>query len=232
MSAFLTMCAYQKEVESKILSRLSPHLRILSLFEDFNEDYPYSDAEIGRITNPSLGAALAQASLGLENLSSSFNVDAESFFRAIQPSWNWDRLETLTLTSRLLTSSNLNTQAAITGMLCSAGAAALRMPHLRVMEIWSGCRGAAHLFRYEKESCSIVWKGTRKLALNPKVLHVWETVTLTKTGRKPRFDSQIMDVTIDSHGSAIHHLGLCPLVIHPNSLRQIQREINSSTLFW
>lgn len=220
-----------------LLSHLPPRLRVMSLFEDFNEDYPHAfqnltpgfpllDAEIVRTPDPSVGAALAQASLGLEKLSSAFNVDAESFFQAVQPSWTWDRLETLVLTSRLLSLSNHN-QSAVTSMLCNASVAALRMPKLQVLEIWSGYRHIACLFRYHPGS--VLWKSTNHLTFEPQALHAWETVALTKTGVKLRVDNHILNVPIDSHGSAIHHLGLSPLVVHPNSLQQIRREIENST---
>ncbi len=70
-------------------------LRKVVFFEAFNGDYmsvfqgnTLLDAECVRRADFGVNGALAEASLGFEQLSASFIVDARWFFKARRPSWS------------------------------------------------------------------------------------------------------------------------------------------------
>ena len=140
-----------------IKSHLPISLKRLTLFEDFNEDlnaafprgspYPF---QFTRVPKPSVGTALAKASLCLEQLSAAFLVDAKDFFQAYQPGWIWKDLVSLALTSRLVNSTEHLTKY-INNMLYAAGVAARNMPKLQTMKIWQGRMGHVCdcVFRYQ-----------------------------------------------------------------------------------
>ncbi|KAM5356646.1 hypothetical protein ACJ41O_003292 [Fusarium nematophilum] len=99
-------------------------LKRISVFEDFNEDYiglllpgnswytvRLDEVDPVRVTIPEVGAAFASRSLDLEYLSVSFMADARHFFEARRPEWRWDHLQTLVLTSRLLTNTSCTLHA-------------------------------------------------------------------------------------------------------------------------
>lgn len=227
-----------------LVSHLPPGVRAITLFDDFDEDFPdpfqRSTPSFPMLdTELEINACLAQTSTRLEQLSVSFNVDAELFFQsATAPgsrSWTWDRLDTLALTSRLLgprRARGLQGASALTKLLCNAGAAALRMPKLNLIEIWDGSRGNACLFRYHRElySCSVTLKGTWLPSLGPLVLQAWDKVALEQTGRELELhiEDQLIGSNIDCHSTAASRLDLSPLVMHPASLRQIQQETKNS----
>lgn len=103
-------------------------LKRLTLFEDFNEDFNgafQGDSilygELVRTANPSLGTAVTKTGLFLERLSASFLIDAK------------DSTEDPT---------------AINNILHAAGVVARIIPKLRIIEIWSGGKGQASVFRY------------------------------------------------------------------------------------
>lgn len=95
----------ETENQALIESFPSTELCKLTIFENFNEVYPerYFDCPVVRVPNPAVSQKLARASLHLTMLSASFMADASHFFAARQDSWTWDRLTSLTLTSRVLT---------------------------------------------------------------------------------------------------------------------------------
>ncbi|KAH6608972.1 peroxisomal abc transporter [Trichoderma cornu-damae] len=156
----------------------------------FLEDHEYGEATIPepsgsaeeaptRKPNPYFGAALASRSLGFENLSASFLVEARDFFRAYKPEWIWRDLRSLTLTSQYLDSQRSSHE--INGMLQAAGEAALAMPMLQTLEIWNGGAGQAAIFRYHGgrgEAAVIAWTGTWDLVFSPHVVAAWQRVGL------------------------------------------------------
>ncbi|GAB1312162.1 F-box domain-containing protein [Madurella fahalii] len=83
---------HDEEYRTMIEAHLPKRLKRLSIFEDYNDDFialfqgaSLLQADPIRITEPRVGAALAYRSLDLEQLSVSFMVDAQHFFRARQP---------------------------------------------------------------------------------------------------------------------------------------------------
>jgi len=221
-----------------ILTSLPKTLQTLTIFEDFNEDYnivhcfhyitrewPFPP-ELVKTPNPSIGAALAYRSVGLERLFASYMVDANDFLKACKPNWMWDKLTALTLTSNLLPLCNPQ-PFAINQMLVNAGTAALRMPQLRKMVIWNGMKRNACAFRYQvtANSTTLGWCGTWDLELDVDVLNVWREATLRHTRHELSvLTSRSLDKQdIGSHAAAIRELNLNE-VIHPVSLEQILRE--------
>ncbi|KAM0255675.1 hypothetical protein ACHAQJ_005519 [Trichoderma viride] len=129
-----------------------------------------------RQPNPYFGIALANKSLGFENLSATFLVEASDFFRAYKPEWIWRDLRSLTLTSQYLDSKR--DFGEINGMLQAAGEAALAMPMLQTLEIWNGGVGHAAIFEYhgERGEAAISWTSTWDLFINPHVIDAWQRV--------------------------------------------------------
>ncbi|KAH6995137.1 hypothetical protein EDB80DRAFT_586633 [Ilyonectria destructans] len=211
---------------------LPKRLKRLSVFEDFNENYlalfqvqpsdiPYIDPDEVRITTPEVGAAFAARSLKLEQLSVSFIADAQYFFEACQPQWRWNHLQSLTLTSRLMSPKSFPLQ--ITYMLQNAGKAAFFMPRLEVMTMWNSIKGEACAFTYRKKDGLITWRGTWEFKLEHTVLKVWKRAVQEYGRHEFRVETQLLDCEIRSHGDAIYYLDL-PSVIDPLSMRQIRRE--------
>lgn len=207
------------------------------LFEDFNEDYisvfrevrPFLETEPFRKANFDISRIIAEASLDLEHLSTSFIVDARYFFQARQQIWVWIRLKSLLLTSRLLYPDR--SHAKMNDLFQAAAAAAMEMPMLNVMELWNGGKGFAGVFRYQASKgngpATITWRGNWDLSLEARVIPLWEGVTIKRGLRE---DLQVVkelldaDVVMKSHGDSIHHLGLVNQAVHPVSLWQIQKE--------
>ncbi|KAL8894158.1 MAG: hypothetical protein Q9207_008540, partial [Kuettlingeria erythrocarpa] len=124
-------------------------LRKLVLFENSDDEFVTAiqgvhrdyDAEPVRVADITVSKALAEASLGFEQLSASFIADARWFFEARQPCWAWNQLTSLVLTSRLL--NPYQSHAVVNDLLQAAAAAAMAMPMLTTMELWNGGKGIA-----------------------------------------------------------------------------------------
>ncbi|KAF6810342.1 hypothetical protein CSOJ01_06413 [Colletotrichum sojae] len=208
----------------------------LNIFENFNESYPQNifgvECSAIRVSNPAVSHELARTSLKLTTLSASFMADASYFFEAtnMNSSWKWDNLTHLALTSRVLVDDqDAASTAGISDMLRGAAAAALRMPKLETMELWTGRCGLAMLFRYQKargmQPAIITVRGTFDLALDPAVTKAWDAVASRDRGGEVVCQSSLIDPrTILSQGDAICQLGLSIEVIRPVSLQQILHE--------
>ncbi|KFY13394.1 hypothetical protein V492_03300 [Pseudogymnoascus sp. VKM F-4246] len=130
--------------------RLPQTLKRLLVFEDFNENLAAIlnvTSSLGMLfTGPQLGDYFAPPSLNLEQLSISYMTSAEEFFRACSPTWKWQNLQSLALTSRFIIPTGLGQD--INDLLCRAGALALQMPKLHTLALWNGGRGIAAAFIY------------------------------------------------------------------------------------
>jgi hypothetical protein len=172
-----------------IETHLPKGLKRISLFEDFNEDYitqfqasilqAMLQVDAARIAEPVLSAAFAYRSLDLEQLSVSFIVEARHFFRACQPLWAWNNLQSLVLTSRILTPRA--NRGNIFDLLEDAGAAALCMPRLHIMALWNCGEGGACVFIYRKE-CNTKFglKSNRRLRYHQFPWRGYASVELTR----------------------------------------------------
>ncbi|KAK7413831.1 hypothetical protein QQX98_007325, partial [Neonectria punicea] len=105
---------------------------------------------------------------------------------------------------------------------------------LQKMNVWNGTKGNACAFRYEASDdlTAVGWHGTWDLALESEVIDVWKTVARCHTGKDLTVHkNRLLDKSmIVSHAIAIRELGLSKDVIHPVSLKQIQKE--TERYFW
>ncbi|KAF4866651.1 hypothetical protein CGCSCA1_v013531 [Colletotrichum siamense] len=221
---------------TRILPKKFKNLRKLVIFENFSQKYPELLApQLGvqpiQMPTPKVGKAIAHVSLQLEHLSASFIVDASHFFSSCEPSWKWSNLTSLALTSRLLAPDATTTQ--IGAMLRTAAKVAMRMPNLRVMEIWDGREGLAALFQYKSmghgQRPVITWRATWDYALESSVIQAWKAVGMEHQGEHHWNDcivvKELLNVDdVRCHGDGIHHLKLSSSVIRPVSLHQIRTE--------
>ncbi|KAK1845891.1 hypothetical protein CCHR01_11501 [Colletotrichum chrysophilum] len=232
-------CACEKmDIDYQLLfeSFASTKLRKLVIFENFTQKYPeLSDPDLEydpiRTPVPCMAKALAKASLQLEILSVSFMVDASHFLCGCECLWEWPNLTSWTLTSRLLAPNESTTK--IGDMLRTAAQVAMRMPNLRVMEIWNGQEGLAALFQYKSmghgQRPVITWRATWDYALQPSVIQAWKAVGIEHQGEHHWNDcvvfKELLNVgDVRCHGDAIHHLKLSSSVIRSVSLHQIRTE--------
>lgn len=238
MNAEINQLTLPAEYQELLSTSLPQQVDVLSMFEDFNDDYNTiyctDDIPTGYPFPPEMirtpcsvsGPLLAKQSLALRKLFASYFIDASQVFEACKLDWTWPNLTTLALTSNTMVPSTNHEET--NSLLVAAGTVALRMPKLTRMEIWNGRKGIASLFRYlaAPGSTSIEWCGTWNLQLDTNVLEAWKKVAQTNTEyilsvRKPR----ILDKdVITSHAMAILKLELADGVIHPVSLEQIRRE--------
>ncbi|THC96698.1 hypothetical protein EYZ11_003804 [Aspergillus tanneri] len=218
----------------KLLWTVFPQtLKSLSLFKDFNEHFIYEfhgpaefHDELFRDIDPSVGFALAAKSQRLEHLSAGFIVDATSFFIGIRRNWGWDNLLTLALTSNLF-QPDMDLEG-VNELLFLAGKAALKMPQLRVMELWNGGHGFGSIFRYDRRDdfASVTWlSSVLKLQFRVGVVDVWNEVAHHHDRPGVRFFVETLDRNgLLSHGDTINMLVLRYEVLDPMSLYQIVME--------
>ena len=214
-------------------------LKTISVFEDFDEKLlgifqrqgglsSYIHPDPVRVPLPAVGAAFAARSRQLESLSVAFIADARHFFNGCQPQWRWDNLQSLALTSRLMTPTSC--AGDINNLLQDAGKAALCMPKLQRMTLWNGAKGEACAFVYSKKDASIIWRGTWQMKLELHVVQAWEQVARMDTVnglRGLQIETILLDCDIRSHGDAVYHLNLRS-VLDPVSLKQIRMENSRS----
>lgn len=190
------------------------------MHEDFSQGYRDKITKTDRL----VAAELAEASVQLERLETSFFVSAKHFFRACQPEWVWWRLYSLSLTSWLLMSPD-NTPE-INALLTAAGGTALRMPRLRLMEIWGADTGVASVFRYRTaaDSTAITWRGTWLPVLAPQVVAAWRKVATEHVHTHVRHELEVRYEMVEaadeiaSHLDAIAYLRLHSKVIDQTTL--------------
>ncbi|KAM5348805.1 hypothetical protein ACJ41O_008628 [Fusarium nematophilum] len=209
----------------------------LSVFEDFSNNLIEAlgndlqamfmggmELESDRIVDRRIGAAFASRSLDLEQLSVSYMVNAEDFFQACEPTWTWQRLRSLALTTGLLRPAESRRE--VDALLYKAGITALRMPRLHTLVLWDGAEGNACAFIYHsgRDRAYLTWRSTWDMELSPRVVEVWQSVALERHPCVLRVSKQQVDGVIGSHGDAIYHLGLPCQVLAPASLWQIRRE--------
>ncbi|KAK7935126.1 hypothetical protein PG985_000621 [Apiospora marii] len=158
-------------------------------------------------------------------------LHAEELSQHCQAAWRWKHLESLALTSQLL-QNDWDTHNELETLLCRAGVLARKMPKLHTLVLWNGGKGhaCAFIYRVDRGSASITWRGTWHFNLSPRVVKSWQLAA----SRLPRSHCSELDVKHDdipgvrtSHGDAIYRLKLPCQVIDPASLWQIRREANT-----
>lgn len=181
------------------------------------------------LTRP-ISQMAAETSLKLEHFSGAFLIEAEQFFSSRKPSWEWNSLQSLVLTSELIAPESDLSE--IEQMLKNAAAAAMRMPQLDTMEIWNGRKALASLFKYESSrsqtNATITWRSTWELCIPGPVIQAWKAVAQQHRACKLTVRTELLDIRgkLESHGDAIHYLQLSTPVLRPVSLQQIRTEHN------
>ena len=205
----------------------SDQVRQMVTFESFHGDNPTMSLAV-RAAAVDIAYAVAEASLGLEHLAASFVSDASHFVDACQK-WNiWPRLESLALISNVLTSQQQ--PVCINDLLEKVALVAMKMPRLKLTELWNGRAGFAGAFQYQifesDRTAKMTWRSTWDLPLEPRVLKAWQAVASERVDCKLQIVTEILDanVVITSQADAIRYRMLLSTVVHPVSLWQIQRE--------
>ncbi|KAF2877748.1 hypothetical protein BDV95DRAFT_600450 [Massariosphaeria phaeospora] len=213
-------------------------MKRMTIFEDLNETYITAnstglhatmDAEPVRTTSTKLTRQLAEASLGLQHLSAAFIIDARQFGQVRQPSWIWEQLQTLSITSRDLVPYQ---GPKVNDLIYSAAQAIKTMPKLQTMELWNGGLGHAAVFRYKSGKpggggFAIAWRASWALQFEPRVVAAWESVAGTSrdAGQYLQIDNELLaPAQIRSHGEAVLILELEIEVACSVSIQQIHRE--------
>ncbi|KAL8740532.1 MAG: hypothetical protein Q9190_006782 [Brigantiaea leucoxantha] len=151
--------------------------------------------------------ALVEASLGLEHLAASFVSDASHFFDACQTWSIWPKLESLALTSNVLTPQQQPVY--INDLLEKIALVAMKMPRLKSMELWNGRAGFAGVFQYQifesDQTAKITWRSTWDLPLEPRILKAWQAVASERVYCKLQIVTEMLNanIVITSHGDAI-----------------------------
>lgn len=220
---------------SAIQDTLPSHVRTVSIFEDFNDqlalalrsdDTPYSHlVTTDPIADIMLVRALASKSRGIEHLSISHMIDAQQFLDSCRRSYTWPHLQSLILTSSILTWTTPKKD--ISTLLCNAGVAALSMPLLESLVLWNsrGREACAIIYHRKKASrlATLTWRGTWDLELSHDVVKSWQKVTFSDSCQL-RIKNERVQGVINSHGDAVYHLRLPGGVLDPVSMQQIRQE--------
>lgn len=224
---------------SVIQGALPSHVKTVSVFEDFNDQFALAlrsdplnwlllerdiDLIAPPIATPMLAEVFASKSREFEHLSISYMIDAQQFFNSCQLSYTWHHLQSLTLTSLILTRTAPPPK--IFTLLHNASLAALTMPQLESMVLWNGKYGEACAFFYHRKKGSkqatLTWRGTWKLELSHDVVESWQKVA--SDFHDLRVQNEQVQGVVNSRGDAIFHLRLPGGVIDPVSLWQIRQE--------
>ncbi|KAL8658705.1 MAG: hypothetical protein Q9226_000819 [Calogaya cf. arnoldii] len=228
-----------RDKDTQIIFKLPSfrQLKRLVLFEDFDdhhdaafEDFPYYlHAEPVRTPDVAFSEALAEVSLKVEHLSASFNVEAKWFLQASQPSWVWEKLTSLVLTSDLFGPEG--SHAVINNLLRAAAKAAKQMPALKSMELWNGGWRHGCVFQFQSSRgirpAEILWRATYDLPLGISTIDDWKDVARQHDAQCDfRVSKELLDPKLfESHGDASQLLRLLQPVICPVSAWQIRKEI-------
>ncbi|KAI1207102.1 uncharacterized protein F4807DRAFT_214097 [Annulohypoxylon truncatum] len=161
---------------------------------------------------------LRKASYQFRNIDVFFFMDAKYFFATFMSGSSgeedWPNLESFSMTSNLLSSRSRDSYS---DLLQGAAKAALRMPKLRMLQIWFGYDDELCIFCYTKdqEGPLIEWKRTRTAPKGPgeEVVEAWQSVA-----NKTRNHSiRIKQVSI-THTKAQHLRSVHPVIWEPDGL--------------
>ena len=214
------------------MQHLPDTLKRLLVFEDayaFYDRFPKRPAYTPwlNLVDPSKGraAVFAAKSLALQHLAISFMISAEELFRHCQSTWSWSHLESLALTSQLL-QNDWGKRKQVESLLCRARVLVQEMPKLHMFVLWNGgkAHACAFIYRVDRDSASVTWRGTWHLELSPLVVKSWQLAASKLRFPELGIKYECVGGVIKSHGDAIYHLQLPCQVVDPASLWQIRRE--------
>ncbi|CAM1504080.1 Fc.00g016710.m01.CDS01 [Cosmosporella sp. VM-42] len=242
---------FQQGLIDYFLHDIPRTLEKLHLFQDHTDKFDRWRRDPG--TTAALGKAMARNTRHLEELSGCFVVDAKDFFFDFWPNrWNtqrfqkqpeWTNLRSLVLTSRMLVKQTRRRDR-VNDLLASAGAAALYMPKLQVLEIFYGNVSSACIFSFSRASgCPVItWRSNwhqavngqvwhKELQLLPIVIESWRRAA-AKHSWGPMIDVRKQPLPQNAHtvnktyiGIVIPRLELRSQIFHPQSLYQLEWEI-------
>ncbi|KAK8051018.1 hypothetical protein PG993_002403 [Apiospora rasikravindrae] len=218
-----------------------PKITRVSIYEDcddFNRMMrtPRGRALPPRPRDPYLGPLLASASRHWKKAYLSFMVDAADFFHEfwsetaaaapLPPPPQWENL-----TDLYLTSDQLHPRRNMEGLLNAAARAAMAMPKLNRLALWTAKEGRACAFRYSitrfGERPGITLASTWHARLSPQTRRLWERVTGRRQSRYPLW-VQYFDLRSDDMGS--HGSGLPLLCSNSVAASSSQRQMISNAL--
>lgn len=217
-------------------------LKRLTIFEDLEEDFHTMLRGLGpgrtfshytpRKSDPAAGKSLARSSYRLEHLAASFTVKADNFLQDFWPSaagpgdveeeCRWDNLETLALTSPLLSSPSAASPLVLGDLFEAASLAARRMPRLRTLELWHGLtdeHGCFFRFHHDAQArrAELVLGSTWGLVLRQRVIRSWQETVRLRAGECTQFDVRHDAMERDNTrfpASVLRHLMLKDRIVH------------------
>ncbi|KAJ4393026.1 hypothetical protein N0V93_002232 [Gnomoniopsis smithogilvyi] len=217
-----------------ILGRdLPPSLESLHLFEDFDHTiHGPRSLEEPRPSHILVLKALAISVPSLRHLSVSFLSDANECLN--MSATIFPNLESVALTSQ----HHLGpTSPGLNDLLYKAATAAMRMPHLQIMEIWNCGKGCAAIFRYESTGTSTTtasmltwrcsWRGMNSL-VGSSVIEKWREVAHANVDRRLTFEvDPLPEGSYLHYGAVLHQLKLRNSILHGTSEMQVRVEARS-----
>lgn len=206
-------------------------LETFSLFEDFSTKmHGPQGVKVPRPSEIKILHWVAISAVNMKNLAVSFLSDAKHCLQF--PARTLPKLESLALTSQhWLEPTQENTQK----LLYLAAKAALKMPSLQIMEIWTCRNGHAAIFRYEATGTSyssaarLTWRCSWDAAEKPiawdGVIAAWRHVAAMNAGRELRFKEDPLprgSHRYEQYGAIMHQLKLRNLILDPTSVMQVR----------
>ncbi|KAK7699701.1 hypothetical protein SLS64_011474 [Diaporthe eres] len=206
-------------------------LEMFCLFEDFSiKMHGPRKAREPRPTEIAILHWVAISGVNLKNLAVSFVSDAKDCLQFSQRTLT--KLESLALTSQhWLEPTQENTQK----LLYLAARAALKMPSLQIMEIWTCGNGHAAIFRYEatgtahSSAARVTWRCSWDAAEKPiawdGVIAAWRHVAATNALRELSFTEDPLphgSHWYEKYGEIMHQLKLRNLILDPISVMQVR----------
>ncbi|KAB5559550.1 hypothetical protein GE09DRAFT_60087 [Coniochaeta sp. 2T2.1] len=255
-----------------LLPALPEGLTTLQLFEDFEMQlHGRYDVERPRDSRIKLLSNLARSTPRLQELSVGFLTEAIDAFglrnfylnpKGIHnfPIYPFKHLENVILTSQEHLRPD-QSRHKINCLLRAAAAVALKMPRLRVMELWNCADGHASVFRYDSRrvskdrACTVTWRSNwdcySDLVIEPDVMEAFARVARAHYPNACSPGSPIAPVRFVRHrlpdeecagfvhgylsyGAVLPYLELRHLVLHPISAMQACEEASPSDhkLLW
>lgn len=269
-SASLANSGPKRDLSRYLLLPMLPRgLRHLQLFEDFDiQLHGKENIEEPRRSRIELLPSLSVSTPYLQHLAVGFLTDAIDCFglrnfyldgRGIPDcaTYLFPCLENVILTSQEHLRPDEDHDK-INALLRAAAAVALKMPKLRVMELWNYDRKHACVFRYDSTDVSsehvslVVWRSTwdphRDLVIQADVIEAWEKVVLTNHSHTchlfpnpVRFERWPLPFGTwrdqyrgFSYGLVIKCLKLAHIALHPTSAMQAlcETDVTQEKMLW
>lgn len=225
---------WDRRVGRMLARDLPASARNITLFDEFDTAFHQQPSKMADAQPvPHLARNVMAASRRLENVAVSFLIDARDFFEPFSsgPSRRkgraeWKHLESLALTSSVLTSGS---DGAVNELLQAAAAAVMKMPKLQTLELWDRRCGEAAVFRYKAvdRRATISWKGTWDLELTKDTLKAWDDVVMRRGNGKHELQVEaggFPEEDMKERGFVFKHLELKDRILHHVSVHQVEAQ--------